>query len=259
MADAAGIHKVALAAAAAAAGLPGLVTGAEPAQRSCALAVCPASHTLYFTPRGLHAVYALGKGVGVEPRVLCGSPEEPGAQDGPGSLAKLCMPYGLAMHPNGFIYISTGFFGGEGEPHSCLRCIDPATGYVITVAGEVGASADSLMPENPLLNAPGGLSVAPDGSLLVADRYNNRVAQAMLPPPTGSLYFHGTPLGGREPHSFWAYPEGMQLAMRPLFDTRDSPKAFCGNFAPGTSACAIEGAQHFVCLGHKAALKGLIV
>lgn len=98
--------------------------------------------------------------------------------DGPIASAKFNEPSGLALDGKGNLYVSdTG--------NQRIRYIDFAAGTVTTVAGTAPAySANSSYAEggyadgaalSARFNAPEGLAVAPDGTLLIADSLNHAV------------------------------------------------------------------------------------
>jgi sugar lactone lactonase YvrE len=83
--------------------------------------------------------------------------------------AKLNLPAALALDPKGNLYV------GDFHNH-VVRKIAP-DGVITTVAGtgERGASADGTPATQAKLNEPGGLGIARDGSLLIADGVNFRI------------------------------------------------------------------------------------
>jgi sugar lactone lactonase YvrE len=92
--------------------------------------------------------------------VLAGSPAEFGAADGNASTARFNGVSGLAIGPDGNIFVSA---------NNAIRRIDLA-GNVSTYAGLIGASA---RVDGPLatarFQAPGTIGFAPDGALYVID------------------------------------------------------------------------------------------
>ena len=99
---------------------------------------------------------------------VAGAGRQAGASDGAGALARFNNPHGLALGPDGSLFIS------DSENYS-IRCLS-ADGSVRTVAGaaeEIG-SADGLAPA-ARFSWPKGLAAAPDGRLYVADTYNNTI------------------------------------------------------------------------------------
>jgi sugar lactone lactonase YvrE len=87
----------------------------------------------------------------------------------PAAMGNLCTPFGLAVGPDGSLYISD-------YTHIRIRRID-SEGVITTVAGTGvgGFSGDGGPPTEATLDQPHGIAVGPDGSLYIADRDNHRV------------------------------------------------------------------------------------
>ncbi len=94
-----------------------------------------------------------------------------GGLDGPGGLASLAQPIGVAIDPNGVLYVSE--FGAFR-----IRRIDPA-GNVSTVAGTGGAKFKDGAGLKATFNAPRGLAID-GGFLYVADYENLRIRKIPL-------------------------------------------------------------------------------
>ena len=121
---------------------------------------------------------------------------------GPATSALLWSPNGLAVGPDGSFYISD-----SGGPRR-IRRVGP-DGIITTVAGGLtgGYNGDGMLATQALLNNPYGVSVAPDGSLYIADRSNNRVrrvvpalagfsvSDSLIPAEDGSEVYHFAPSG----------------------------------------------------------------
>jgi len=98
--------------------------------------------------------------------------------DGPIATAKFNEPSGLVLDNKGNLYVSD-------RGNQVIRYIDFAAGTVTTVAGSKPSYAsDSLYAEGDYLdgtasaarfNAPEGLALAPDGTLVIADSLNHAV------------------------------------------------------------------------------------
>ncbi len=90
-----------------------------------------------------------------------------GFADGAGTVARFDTPSGLGLGIDGSIYVAdTG--------NNAIRRIT-AAGVVSTVAGGRDAGfADGPAPR-ALFNGPVGVAVAPDGRIIVADTYNDRI------------------------------------------------------------------------------------
>ncbi len=89
---------------------------------------------------------------------------------GPGTEAKLGYPTGVASDSQGNIYFAD-------QLNHRVRRIDHFTGIIITVAGNgsSGYGGDGGLATSAKLNYPSGVSIAADGSLLIADSSNNRI------------------------------------------------------------------------------------
>jgi sugar lactone lactonase YvrE len=132
---------------------------------------------------------------------VAGGGTDPLGDGGPATSAKLLPPSGVAFDGAGGILITSA---------SRVRRVD-STGTITTVAGTgvAGFSGDGGPATSAQLNNPGGVATAPDGSVLVADKGNNRVrwltglrfgpAGVMGPPgPAGPVGGPGLPgAGGR--------------------------------------------------------------
>jgi sugar lactone lactonase YvrE len=94
-----------------------------------------------------------------------------------GDDAQLACPQGLALAPDGALYISDSL-------NHRVRRRDP-TGAIVTVAGtgKAGYSGDGGPAGAAQLSLPQGLSVAPDGSLYIVDR-GNHVVRRVTPDGT---------------------------------------------------------------------------
>ena len=105
---------------------------------------------------------------------------EPGdsGDGGPATAARLSLPRGLALAPDGSLYVA------DAGAHR-VRRIDPA-GVITTVAGvgERYCTGDGGRAADAALAAPSGLAVGPEGSLYIADAANNRIRRVT---PTGRI------------------------------------------------------------------------
>ncbi len=91
--------------------------------------------------------------------------------NGPAMQAALNTPGGIVVAANGDVYVS------DSNNH-VVRRIDAANN-ITTVVGNhafgVGFSGDFGPATNARLDRPDGIALAPDGDLIVADSYNNRI------------------------------------------------------------------------------------
>ncbi|HYQ00521.1 MAG TPA: RHS repeat-associated core domain-containing protein [Polyangiaceae bacterium] len=93
----------------------------------------------------------------------------PYGDGGPATAATLSQPDGVAIGPDGLLYIAD-------KAHSSIRRVR-TDGIIETVAGNglTGSSPDGLPATNTLLSQPRGLGVGPDGTLYIADTMNQRI------------------------------------------------------------------------------------
>ncbi len=93
----------------------------------------------------------------------------PGAKDGAAAEAQFFSPVDMALTPEGSVIVT--------EAGNHVREISKA-GVVRTVAGAVGLGDGSFQDgqgSSARFNSPGGLAVAPDGTIFLADTQNERV------------------------------------------------------------------------------------
>ena len=93
-----------------------------------------------------------------------------GGDGGPATSAQLSNPHGVTVAPDGSLYIAD-YGGGR------IRRVGP-DGIITTVAGNGSSyvfSGDGGPATSAALSFPEDVAVAPDGSLYIADRGNNRI------------------------------------------------------------------------------------
>ncbi|MEZ0327889.1 MAG: hypothetical protein ACAH95_18495 [Fimbriimonas sp.] len=91
--------------------------------------------------------------------------------DGSGVAATLYRPYGLAIGPDNYLYV-TELLGRR------VRRISPS-GVVTTVAGTGAVGGADGSGSTATFNAPEGLAAGPDGSLYVADSLNHKIRKIL--------------------------------------------------------------------------------
>jgi streptogramin lyase len=93
-----------------------------------------------------------------------------GGDGGPATAARLASPQALALAPDRSVLVAD-------TRNARIRRIDPGTGVITTIAGTgtPGDSGDGGPATAARLVLPRGLTVAPDGSLYVADAGAHRV------------------------------------------------------------------------------------
>ena len=114
----------------------------------------------------------------------------PGFADGPGKTARFQTISGLALAPDGTLYVAdTG--------NNAIRRIAP-DGQVTTVAGDGVAGYQDGPAKQARFNGPIGIAVDRSGRVLVADTYNDRIRR-IEPDGTvttiGSSHIFNTPTG----------------------------------------------------------------
>ena len=94
--------------------------------------------------------------------------------DGPALHAALNSPGGVAVAPNGDVYIADTL-------NYRVRMIDHATGFIHTIAGD-GSAGDDVGPvgdggpaTNAQLNMPSDVAIGPTGDIYIADMHHQRV------------------------------------------------------------------------------------
>ena len=94
--------------------------------------------------------------------------------------AGLNEPAALAVSDSGVLYIAD-------QSNNRVRAVDLATGMIRTVAGTGTAAynGDGVAATETGLAGPGGLALAPDGTLFIADSFNGRIRA--VDPVTGFI------------------------------------------------------------------------
>jgi DNA-binding beta-propeller fold protein YncE len=113
---------------------------------------------------------------------FAGTAGQPGSSDGSGAAARFNGPVGVAVDPEGNVYVAdTG--------NDTIRMITPA-GVVTTVAGTAGqpGSSDGTGPA-ARFDGPSGVAVDPEGNVYVADSGNETIRRLSIPsvPAQGGL------------------------------------------------------------------------
>lgn len=120
---------------------------------------------LYVADTGNHAIRLIAVDGTVS--TLAGSPGRSGAADGPALSALFRLPEAVTLAPDGTLFVA------DTENHA-IRALSADRGTVSTVAGSLGTSgAVDAVGGAARFRYPGGLALASDGSLYVADTFSH--------------------------------------------------------------------------------------
>lgn len=154
---------------------------------------------LYVTDPGNYKIRKITPSGNVS--TLAGSTQ--GYFDGEGIYAKFNNPFGIAIDPDGNLYVSDYFY------HN-IRKITPL-GFVSTFAGSTQGFADGV-GSNAKFNHPTGLAADAAGNIYVADSYNAKIRKIT---PNGEVTtVAGTTLGysdGLVSTAQFYYPQGLTI------------------------------------------------
>ena len=138
---------------------------------------------------------------------LAGAAGQVGSTDGQGAAARFSSPNGIALGPDGRLYVA------DTDNHT-IRCIS-AAGVVSTLAGAAGqeGSADGLGAA-ARFSRPFDIALGPDGSLFVADMGNDTIRCISAEGAVSTLAGAAGQLGivdGRGPAARFAEPMGLAV------------------------------------------------
>lgn len=141
---------------------------------SRALAVDPRNSDIYVVEREGNSIRRIDGRTGiVTPFAGTGKNGYEG-DGGPAMKATFNGPKGLFCDVKGNLYVI------DTENHA-IRCIDPMTGNITTVAGgRRGPGGDGGPATAAGLDRPHGVCIGPDGALYIADSENHRIRRAAL-------------------------------------------------------------------------------
>ncbi|MNR89070.1 Serine/threonine-protein kinase PknD [compost metagenome] len=129
---------------------------------------------LYVADTGNHRIRRIGTDGTIT--TIAGTGVAGGEGDGGiATEAQLNQPTGVTMDAFGNLYIAD-------SGNQRIRQVQ-TDGTIVTIAGSIfgGFGGDGKLPSQAQFNIPFGVSVAPGGVLLVADRDNQRMRQFLLP------------------------------------------------------------------------------
>lgn len=147
---------------------PGSLDGTNTTARfndPAGLAIAP-DGTIFVADNQNHALRRIGTNGVVT--TLAGLPGTPGSADGTGPAARFDSPTGVALGPDGALYVS------DTGNHTLRRVT--TNGVVTTLAGSAGVADYVDGPATSArFNQPLGLAIAPDGTVFVADSGNHLI------------------------------------------------------------------------------------
>ena len=135
-----------------------------------ALAVAP-DGSLLVANTGAHTIVRVNVEDG-SVSTIAGQPNVSGRGEGPANVAQFNAPIGVAVAPDGTIYVA--------DTYNDRICAIDATGQVRTLAGGTEPDFRDGKGIDALFDTPCGLVVAGDGTLIVADTGNHRIRRVTL-------------------------------------------------------------------------------
>ena len=136
-----------------------------------------AEGNLYAADQDVHGIakYTTTDGATWERTVLVGNGVAE-YTDGPFESARFANPDGLAVGPDGNIYVAgNGAYAGGDNPDQSIRVLDMQNRVVRTVAGSSLAGYNDANGTTAAFNGPEDVAVDKDGVIYVLDRRNNVV------------------------------------------------------------------------------------
>jgi sugar lactone lactonase YvrE len=141
-----------------------------------AIALAPGG-TLIVAETGAHIILRLDPKTG-QSSLVAGVRGRAGYADGPGPTALFNGPIGVAVGPEGTVYVADTY-------NDRIRAVDPESQQVRTIAGGAEPGMiDAPQGSDARFDTPCGIAVGPDGALLVADTGNHRLRRV---DPSGAV------------------------------------------------------------------------
>jgi streptogramin lyase len=129
--------------------------------------------------------------------IFAGTPGPPAYADGTGTDARFAGPQGLAVAPNGDVYVAD-------SQNNCIRKITP-DGVVTTFAGSLTAGyADGTGTDAQFLY-PSGVAVASNGDIYVTDQINSSIRKIT---PSGVVTTLAGGSRGQDGYAAFGYADG---------------------------------------------------
>lgn len=127
-------------------------------------------NTMWIALREGHSVWRLDMPTGVLHPVAGTGKRGYGGDDGPALQATFDGPKGIAVGPDGRVFVVD-------TENQAIRAIDVRAGTITTVAGTgaKGGAGDGGPATKAQLARPHGICIGPDGSLYIGDTLNHRV------------------------------------------------------------------------------------
>jgi sugar lactone lactonase YvrE len=131
--------------------------------------------TVWVADSGNHTIRRISNGIVT---TIAGSAGISGSADGRGTEARFHTPTAIAVDGRGNLYVCD-------SGNQTIRKVSP-NGFVTTVAGLAGSAGNADgVSDSARLSTPGGIVIAADGTIYIADSGNHRIRAARVVPPPG--------------------------------------------------------------------------
>ena len=141
---------------------------------------------------------------------------------GPATQARLNLPTGIALAPDGTLYIA------ERDNHRIRRVSSDGIITTVAGAGALGLGSDGGPATQAQLNAPTHVAVAPDASPYIADGQNHRIAR--LAPAFSSFSAEELVIASRDGQALYVF--GPQGRHRRTLDARTGAVRYAFGYTP---------------------------
>jgi sugar lactone lactonase YvrE len=125
---------------------------------------------VYISDNYYHRIYRVDPATGILNTVAGNGIPGSAGDGGPAASANLNFPYGIGADAAGDLAIADG-------SNNKIRWVDGSSGVISTVAGTLnkGYNGDNRPGTKAALNSPRGAAIDPQGNVVIADSFNNRV------------------------------------------------------------------------------------